>query len=472
MTLHFTLSSRRDAASQVYRQMRDAILDGRLHADDALPPTRRLAAELGLSRTTVTVVYERLRAEGFVVSRVGAGTFVRPGIRQRSESESRETLSALTPRALWETLPEGLDMSGPAPRFDFRTGLPDARQFPYAAWRRRMATQLQQITVGTGAHIDAAGLPALRAAIARHLRTSRGLTVAADDVLVTSGSQQAIDLVTRVLLEPRQVVAMEDPGYQPARRAFLAHGCTVRGVPVDAAGLVVDALPARARLVYVTPSHQYPLGIPMSMERRQALLSWAAAHHAAVVEDDYDSEFRFGGRPLEPLRSLDTCGRVLYVGSFSKSMLPTLRLGFVVAPSTLHAALRKAKHATDWHSPVPTQAALAQFLEDGVLAQHLRRLRRAFTKRHDTMRELLTGKFRGVLTPIAAPGGLHLAATFDDPAVDDCGVAQRAHERGVAMFPLSPRYVDTPPRSGLLLGYGGIEPEDIAEGLRRLSECI
>jgi GntR family transcriptional regulator/MocR family aminotransferase len=364
-------------------------------------------------------------------------------------------------------------MSATRADFDFRPGIPDASRFPFAAWRARMARQLYQPAVGNGAQIAAAGHPALRAAIARHVGVSRGVRGTSEEVLVTNGSQQAFDLVARTLLEPGDTVAVEDPGYSLPRLAFRAHGCQVVGVEVDAEGLVVEALPGDARLVYVTPSHQYPLGMAMSMARRQALLQWADRVDATIVEDDYDSEFRYGGRPLEPLQGLDGFGRVLYVGSFSKVMLPTLRLGFLVAPRPLQSALRKAKFVADWHTAVPVQAAMAQFIDDGLLAQHVDRMRRVYAERHDLIVRLLERDCEGRLTPLPSAGGLHLTARLPEGhGITDEQVAERAAAAGVSVLPLSARHLDEPRLQGLLLGYGAIEADRIAEGLKRLSDGI
>jgi GntR family transcriptional regulator/MocR family aminotransferase len=469
--LHVSLNGDRRVTGQVYRQLRDAILEGRIRPGEALPSSRELARRLQVSRTTAVVAYDRLRAEGFLTSRVGAGTFVNTEIRSRSPAGPAS--SPLKPRALWDELPKPPDMSASRAEYDFRPGIPDAGRFPFASWRARVSRQLHQHTVGKGTHIGAAGHPGLRAAIAHHLGVSRAVRATAEDVLVTSGSQQAIDLIARVLLEPGDLVAVEDPGYLLPRRAFQVHGCRVVGVPVDADGLLVDAIPNRARLVYVTPSHQYPLGMAMSMERRQALLAWAHRADAAIVEDDYDSEFRYGGRPLEPLQSLDGSGRVLYVGSFSKVLLPTLRLGFVVAPSPLRAALRKAKFATDWHTAVPTQAAAAQFLDDGLLAQHIRRMRRVYAERHELAVRVLARDFRGLLTPLPSTGGLHLAALLDwGRGTADQAIAERAAAHGVAVLPVSSNYITVPPRAGLLIGYGAIATDRIEAGLRRLRGIV
>src|SRR5919197_6297048 len=361
--LHVSLVGRRDLTVEIYRQLRQAILEGRLPPGDRLPPTRELARRLGVSRGTVTLAYDQLADEGYVSSRVGAGTFVSdhaaayPG---RAGSEG----GALRPRPVWDTMPLPA-LFGRLAEFDFRSGLPDARLFPFPRWRRLLAQELHAKVADIGIYADPAGYHGLRRAIARHLGVARAVRASAEDVVVTNGTQQAVDLVARVLLAPGDQVAVEDPSYGPPRRLLASLGARVAGVPVDDQGLVVDAIPPGTRLVYVTPSHQFPLGVTMSLPRRLALLAWAKRHDAAVVEDDYDSEFRYGGRPIEPLQAMDMGERVVYIGSFSKTMLPSLRLGFVVAPASLRTALRAAKFVADWHTPLPTQAALARFLDEG-----------------------------------------------------------------------------------------------------------
>jgi GntR family transcriptional regulator/MocR family aminotransferase len=471
LDLHLSLDGRRHVTGQLYRQIRDAVLDGLLRAGDSLPSTRDLATTLGVSRNTVVLVYERLRAEGLLTSRVGAGTFVRDGIRPRAPAPT--ATSPLRSRALWADIPEASDMSDMRAEYDFRPGVPDARHFPHGPWRARVSRQLRADTLGTGAHLGPAGEWKLREAIARHIGISRGVRTAPEELFVTSGSQQAIDLAARVLLEPGDVVGVEDPGYPLPRRAFQAHGCRVVGVPVDVDGLVVDAIPSRARLVYVTPSHQYPLGMTMSMARRQALLEWADRSDAAILEDDYDSEFRYGGRPLETLHSLDRSGRVLFVGSFSKVLLPTLRLGFAVIPAPLHGAFGKAKHVTDWHTSAPFQGAAADLIDDGLLAQHIRRMRRVYGERHDRIMAILQRDFSEHVTPVPTAGGLHLSAFLHErEATSDVAIAGRAHERGVALYPLSYHFVDAEPRAGLMLGYGAIPADRIEEGLARVRACL
>jgi GntR family transcriptional regulator/MocR family aminotransferase len=281
-----------------------------------------------------------------------------------------------------------------------------------------------------------------------------------DDVLVTSGTQQALDLIARVLVSPGDTVAVEDPGYQPARDLFAALGARVVGVPVDAEGLVVDELPPGARLVYTTPSHQFPLGGAMSLPRRLALLAWADRHGAAVVEDDYDSEFRFADRPLDPLYSLDSGGRVIYLGTFSKTLLPALRIGYAVAPASLRDALRAAKQLADWYTPVVTQVALARFADSGELARHIRRATAVYARRRTTVLAALAAEPRLDLVPSAA--GLHVCATT---ALDADAVVRAAASAGIGVEPLSDYCFTelTEPRRGFVLGYGAAR--DIDAGL-------
>jgi GntR family transcriptional regulator / MocR family aminotransferase len=464
---HVSLVGRKDLTGEIYRQLRRAILDGRLPPGGRLPPTRELAARLSVSRTTVTVAYDRLAGEGFLTAHVGAGTFVSDGLPGATH-RTRRTGGALRPRPFWDTIPNPLVFERAA-EFDFRPGVPDARLFPYQGWRRLLAGEFSAAAVGPGHYADPAGHPGLRQAIARHLGIARGVQATAEQVVVTNGTQQAIDVVARVLLAPGDRVAVEDPCLGQPRRLLASLGAKVAGVPVDDQGLVVEAIPPRTRLVYVTPSHQYPLGMSMSLPRRLALLAWAQRHDAAIVEDDYDSEFRYGGRPIEPLQTLDHSGRVIYVGSFSKTMLATLRLGFVVAPASLHQAVRAAKLLTDWHTPLPTQAALARFIEQGLFTRHVRKMRAVYQERHQRIVDALPRQFAQHLEVVPSAVGLHLTATARAASAAELeGVLRRAAAAGVELLPLSMYAVDAPTRPGLIFGYGTIPTERIDEGLHRL----
>ncbi|WP_460526310.1 MocR-like pyridoxine biosynthesis transcription factor PdxR [Flindersiella endophytica] len=476
MEIHLSLGEKSDLAGQIYRQLRAAVLDGRLRSGDPLPPTRELAEQLSVARNTVIAAYDKLAGEGFVTSRVGAGTYVSDDVRQRAAATRERAGSQptpLTPRAVWKQAPEPPTLTD-EPEYDFRLGLGDARLFPYQTWRRLLTTELRAGSVRNGAYADPAGHVELRAAIARHLGVSRSVKADPDDIVIVNGTQQGVDLIGRVLVEPGSRVGVEDPGYPPVRRLFESLGASVVCVPVDAEGLVVDAIPDDVRLVFVTPSHQFPLGMRMSPARRFALLEWAERHDAAIVEDDYDSEFRFTGRPIEPLQSLDQAGRVIYVGSFSKVLLPILRLGFLVAPPSLLPALRAAKYVTDWHSPLTNQLALARFIEEGGLARHVRRTRAVYRARHERLTRALASGFTRWLEPVPSVAGLHVAAYFRSETVDDTrDVVDPARRAGVALPALSwfsarPQHT----RPGLVLGYGAIPTDRIDEGLRRLRSCL
>ena len=324
-----------------------------------------------------------------------------------------------------------------------------------------------------GVYEHPAGHRDLRVAIARHIGISRGVRASADDIIVTNGTQQALDVLARVLLAPGDGIAVEDPSYGPPRKLFKALGIRVVGVPVDRQGLVVDALPRGIRAVYVTPSHQFPLSVTMTLPRRQALLAWAERNNAAIIEDDYDSEFRFGGRPLEPLQTLDAKGRVVYVGSFSKTMLPTLRLGFLVTPPSLREALHKAKFVSDWHSSTLAQAALARFIDEGAFARHVRRMSAIYRERHQILADAITRDFAEHLELIPSTTGLHLTALARRMSADQIvEIARRAADRGVAVQVLSLFAVSAIPRAGIMLGYGAIPTAHIEEGLHLLRACF
>ncbi len=471
MEVHVSLVGRRDLAGEIYRQLRAAVLDGRLRGGEPLPPTRELATRLSVSRTTVGVAYDRLIGEGFATARMGSGTFVSRYLAPEC-GRRKPRGGALRPQRIWDGVPLPMELRRPA-EFDFRPGIPDSSLFPYETWRRLLTREFRPISVGGGTYGDPAGHPGLRAAIARHVGISRGVHADADDVVVTNGTQQAIDLVARVLVAPGERVAVEDPGYGPPRRLLASLGLRVEGVPVDGEGLVVDAIPPETRLVYVSPSHQFPLGLSMSLRRRIGLLEWANQTGGAIIEDDYDCEFRFGGRPIEPLHMLDAHGRVIYVGSFSKSMLPTLRLGFLVAPVSLRRALKAAKYLADWHSPVATQAAMAQFLASGRFARHIRRMRTAYEARHRLIVHILKRSFADVMEMVPSSVGLHLAALALEVSPDRISyILERATAAGVECYPLSMFAVGGDVRSGVVLGYGAIASGQIDQGLMRLRKAF
>jgi GntR family transcriptional regulator / MocR family aminotransferase len=474
--LHIDLVGRHGLADQIYHALRAAILDGRLRAGEALPPTRELARRLQVSRNTVSVAYDRLVGEGFLVTRIGAGTYISDHFGAAASPARQATTQELLPHPRWNVPYPRWNAVGHAPaggvRYNFRVGLPDLALFPFETWRRLVAHELRLSAVRTAAYGDPSGHSGLRAAIARHVSVSRAVKADADAVTVTAGAQQAIDLIARVLLGPGDCAAVEEPGYPPVRLLLQSLGARVCPVPVDSQGIVVEAIPRDARLIYVSPAHQFPLGMPMSLGRRMELLQWAAAQDAAIIEDDYDSEFRFGGRPIETLYGLDTRGRVLYVGTFSKTMLPAIRLGFLIAPKSLQPAVRVAKYAADWFSPLATQAALARFIDEGLLARHIRKMRAEYERRHDRVRHVLAAQ-GGWLQPIESGAGLHLTALLTDgQELSLADVLERTDDSGVVVSPLAAFYANQPAQSGLVLGYGAIQLAKIDDGLRLLRSVL
>jgi GntR family transcriptional regulator/MocR family aminotransferase len=455
----------RSRTVQLYEQLRTAIVEGRLQPGDRLTASRTVATELRLSRGTVTAAYGRLSAEGYIRGRSGGGSVVNP---MPPRIPPRAPVAPLQPtqRAA------AITAYGPDParqvQFDFRPGRLDPALFPVADWRRCV---LRTLNHAADQYDDPAGTPALRAALAHWVARSRGVAATTDDTFVTSGAGHAIDLVARVLVDPGATVGVEEPGYPPAVAVFRSQGLRVVGVPVDEHGIVVDAIPPQARLVYVTPSHQYPLGMVMARHRRLELLQWAARSGAAIIEDDYDSEFRRAARPLEPLQLLDRDGRVIYVGTFSKSLSPALRLGFLVAPPTLLPALCATRQAIDWCPPPATQHALTQFITDGYLDQHLRRSRRAYAERHRLMRQALDRFLPTGYRPLSADAGLHITVTGPrDPADPDLQPIIRGHDLRVSSLRLS--YAFSTPTPGLLLGFAGLPTDHVVPAVRTLGTVL
>jgi len=472
MSFHVSLIGRKNLSAEIYRQVRDAILNGLASPGDALPASRQLARTLSVSRMTVTVAYERLIAEGFATARIGAGTFVNQHVTRSHDRKIGNGSGRLQPRRVWHSIQLPAAFARPAV-FDFRTGIPDVSIFPHKTWRRLVNRALHMRDSAAVLYGHSAGHPDLRGAIARHVGISRGVAVLTDDVTITSGTQQALDVIARVLLEHGDRIAVEDPGYTPPRRLFESLGLRVIPVPVDRDGIVVEKIPRNVHALYVTPSHQYPLGVAMSLTRRQALLAWAEQNAAAIIEDDYDSEFRFGGRPLDPLCTLDTSGRVIYVGTFSKTLLPSLRLGFILAPSSLRAAVHRARFVSEWHGPTLAQLTLARFIDEGGFLRHIRRVNAIYEQRHAIVTSTLARDFADYLELIPSSTGLHVTALARKASVEQITTIQRrAIEAGVAIQILSQFAMMPLAKAGIVLGYGGIATGQIEEGLHRLRRCF
>jgi GntR family transcriptional regulator/MocR family aminotransferase len=471
----------RELLRALHRQLREAILDGRLQPGLRLPATRELAVALGISRNTAVAAYDLLLSEGYAVARRGAGNYVADTLTRRATQPAVDDDNTMQHRlaAYWRHSPEtpaGQVAEGPF-RYDFSVGVPDHSQFPFEVWRRLSARALRTLSKAMPAYGPAQGRPALREAIALHVSFARAVACRADDVIVTTGAQQAFDLLARVLVTPgRTTMAVEDPGYPPVRAAFAAAGARVVGVPVDEEGLMVDRLPADVRVIYVTPSHQFPLGVVLSPRRRAALLEFARTHHALVIEDDYDGEFRYGGRSLDALQTLDrtgslSTGSVCYVGTFSKCLFPALRLGYAVPPPWLRPALTAAKQLGDWHGDVLAQDTLAAFIAEGHLVRHVRRMRNVYAQRREALLEALARHAGDRLLPIPSDAGLHLAARLTVPVSARVLQAQ-AMAVGIRPEALDGYAAGKSDINGLAFGFGLIEADRIDEAVRGLTRLL
>ncbi len=465
---------------QICASIQRAILDGVVGPGTRLPSSRALADDLGVSRTTTLLAVQQLQAEGYLTGRRGSGTFVAQELpddlvhRQATRPAQSLKHPNLSRRgAALVAAPQGAHRLAGPPRA-FRIGTPGVDLFPVALWWRLAGRRLRSITPTQLDYGEPAGFRALRAAIADHVQTARGTRCAADQILIVAGAQQGLELISRVLLDPGDRVWMEEPGYPGARSALLGAGARILPVPVDAEGLDVEMGARRAgdaRLVYVTPSHQYPLGVPMSLPRRFALLQWASRARAWVIEDDYDSEFRYGARPVPCLHGLDVDGRVIYVGSFSKTLFPSLRLGFLIVPPDLQDGLVAARAVADQHPPVLDQAVLADFIVEGHFARHLRRMRVAYRERLEALTAAAERLCRGALRVRPTRTGLHTIADLD--GADAARVSREAAARGVEATPLSAYCVGQEKRANaLVLGFAAVRPEAARRGMERLAAAI
>ena len=463
---------------QVYSGVRRAILDGVLAPGTRLPSSRTLADDLRVSRTTTLLAYAQLLAEGYVVARHGSGTFVARELPDDLPQRivTRRTVRTRHPRlsrrgvSLADTPGSSRRLSGP-PRA-FRLGVPALDLFPLRLWSQLVTRRLRSTTPRQLDYSDPAGFRDLRQAIAEHVQAARGTTCTRDQIVIVAGAQRALQMICSLLLDPGDRVWLEEPGYPGARSAVLQAGAQIVRARVDAHGLdVADARrqAPHARMAYVTPSNQFPLGVPMSLMRRLALLEWASQAGAWIVEDDYDSEFRYSTRPFPSLHGLDAEGRVLYVGSFAKSMFPAMRLGFVIVPIDLRQQFLSARRAMDVHPPLLEQMALADFIGRGHYATHLRRMRSAYRERVEALADAARscdGALR--LRPIQT--GLHAVGDLD--GVDDERVAEEAADRGIEVAPLGMYYLGRPRVNGLLLGFASTPPESLRRGMARLADAI
>ena len=460
---------------RVYRQLRDAIEAGSLAPGARLPASREHAGLLAVSRNTVLWAVERLQAEGYLVARVGDGTYVadraaapagarRPGLDAHQQLSRRGRLIAET-GLRWPRV------TGPA--LPFRPGRPALEEFPFDAWQRLERRTTARARIEAAGYADPAGHPALRAAIAQWLFVSRGVRCAPGQVLITAGAQQGLDLVTRLLLDVGDQALIEDPGYGGTRAVLAAQGAIARPVRIDAEGLDIAHGAAQwpqARLAVVTPTHQFPLGVCMSLERRRALIDWARTSGGWIVEDDYDGEFQYGPHRSPALCSMAHDARVIYAGTFSKSLGGGLRIGFLVLPDALVDAFSRARALSDRQSPGALQEVLARFIADGYLTSHLHRMRELYARRQAFLIDALARATHGAITLAPSRQGMHLA--FEIPSSQrDTALSQRAAEGGLQLAPISAYCVEAR-RRGWLFGYAGFDEATLQRAARSLGRLM
>ncbi len=481
--LHIDPESGVPIYQQVYTGIRQRILEGRLPAGGGLPSTRALARDLCVSRSTVIQAYEQLRLEGYAEGRIGAATRVastlpdyslrapaggftarRPAAHPGRTSARARELVGLTARSL--------DVMDEAPRA-FRAGVPAVDIFPVDTWGRLMARRWRLVQARSLSYGRPFGFLPLRQALTEYLGSARGVRCDAEQVLIVNGSQQGLDLAAQVLLDPGDQAWLEEPGYNGARGAFAAAGGTSVAVPVDEEGLVVKEgrrLAPQARAAFVTPSRQLPLGMALSLPRRLELLEWAKGSGGWIIEDDYDSEFRYVGRPLAALHGLDTSGCVIYAGTFSKVTFPSVRLGYLVVPSALVDVFAAVRSFADFAPPWLTQAVMTDFMTEGHFERHIRRMRALYKERQEALVSHGRRELAGLLEVQPSDAGMTLLGWLP-PGSNDVAAAAAAKELKVDVLPLS-SFATRPTRPGLLLGYAGVRDREIRDGTSRLAQAL
>jgi GntR family transcriptional regulator/MocR family aminotransferase len=474
---------------QLYDWFRRAIITGQMRPGQRVPSTRSLAIELKISRIPVVNAYEQLLAEGYFETFTGSGTCVARSIPEESSAPllrlgggrigknlQRQAAKARSRRPsrreiALRQLPEQswLNIVGA-----FRVSQPALDHFPIGIWSKLVARHARTPPKGVMGYADAMGYLPFREAISEYLGASRAVRCEVSQIMVTTGSQQALQLSAQVLFDAKDAVWLEEPGYPSARQAFIAAGARIVPVSVDQEGINIGGMirrGQRARAVYITPSHQYPLGMTMGATRRMLLLNWAVRSDAWIIEDDYDSEYRFGSRPISSLQGLDSNDRVIYVGTFSKVMFPALRLGYVVIPKDLVPAFSAARDAADVFSSTLYQLVMTDFIREGHFARHIRRMRMLYMDRRRTLAEAIKGEMGEACAVIGAEAGMHLVVLLP-PGIDDVAVSKSAAGRGVSATPLSTCYLESGAKHGLILGYGGTNERQIRDGVRKLRESV
>ncbi|WP_323120503.1 MocR-like pyridoxine biosynthesis transcription factor PdxR [Burkholderia alba] len=465
---------------QLHRLLQQAILTRELPAGARFPSSRLLASELGIARNTVTQVYEQLALEGYVTSATGRGTFVADSapddIVGAADPAPRHVAAPAPARPLSARGARLLDGAGVSKRQGgaFMPGVPDVSRFPARVWTRLHNKYWRRLRPDLLTYAPGGGLALLREALADYLRTSRSVRCTPEQIVITTGIHQSIDLAVRLLTDPGDAIWTEDPCYWGVRSVLHVSGLVTRPIPVDDEGIAPSPadLAAPPKLMLVTPSHQYPLGMVMSLARRRMLLEYARQHRCWIIEDDYDSEFRYGSRPLASLQGLDDTGQVIYVGSFGKTLFPGLRVGYLVAPGPLAESFATASAELYREGQLLQQAVLAEFIAEGHFVSHIRKMRTLYGQRRQTLLDALARRYGDALPAVGGDAGLHLVMRLPDGA-DDRAVAQAALERNIVVRALSGYYADAArAASGLLLGYACVPEDEIGPAFDTLSEAI
>jgi GntR family transcriptional regulator / MocR family aminotransferase len=467
---------------QLYKELRYCILTGRLSPGKRIPSTRSLSLSLGVSRATVIQAYDQLFSEGYLETVAGSGTFVCTQLPDELLCSKPVELNEkiLRPPAKLNQYAIALSETENVPRFtegnapiNFRYGRPAFDKFPIQLWRRLLSRYSCSNLTWLDYSTDPLGYKPLREAIARHL-SSRAVKCDSEQVLIVNGTQQALDLIMRLLIEPGDVIALEDPGYLSARLIFQTHGAKLLPISVDESGLHLKELinfKEPIPLVYVTPSHQFPTGAILSLSRRLELLAWAQQTGGFIIEDDYDSEYRYGSRPIPALQGLDCSDSVLYIGTFSKVLFPSLRIGYLVLPKNLVSVFARAKWLCDRHLPILEQQVLAEFINEGHLERHIRKMRSLYERRCQVLVKALNFHFGDRATILGEKAGIHLMVKLYTHNSDE-EIIQQAAQMGVGMMSAAAHYLKSHPGGEFIFGYGELTEQQLAEGIRRLAEII
>jgi GntR family transcriptional regulator / MocR family aminotransferase len=469
------LNSKEPLSRQIYLWFRRAILRRVMVSGERLPSSRELAEQLHVSRTVVVLAYEQLLAEGFVAGRAGSGTYVADVLAaERLVPRSSRVQVRLSRYGRAVGAAATINFPGkrlPQLRYDFAYGRSDVEVFPFEMWRRMLLRNARKASIRALDYGPTGGSAALRDAISVHLRRSRAVVCDPSQVIVVSGSQQALDLVARVLIDPGDRIAVENPCYQGTREVLRTSGARILPVPVDRDGLNPAKLPQGTRMVFVTPSHQFPTGAILSLPRRLSLVEWARRMDTLVVEDDYDGEYRYEDQPLQSLQGLDSAGRVIYIGTFSRTIFSSLRIGYLVVPKQLVSVFTSAKWLCDRHTATLEQETLAEFITSGLYERHLRRVRRRNAARRAALRDAIARCLGDRVEVTGFGAGAHVVL-WPSSRLSESAVIAAAASQGVGIYGLSPYFLTKPTGRGLLLGYSRMKEADIREGVRRLSEVL